>query len=132
MELICNAKLAALLAPNQIAISCGTNEGVELGDIVTIRQSVEITDPDTQEPLGSVLMHVAKLKVSLAMEKASVAYITDKVAQPLGSTLFGSLSGSLLKGMTLSKIEADAKTVWVQVGWPVSVERPDQRADIDQ
>jgi hypothetical protein len=131
MKSVCNGKVAALLAENQLAINCGSNQGVEKGDVVHVKRSVEIRDPDTKETLGSVLLQVVTLRVSLVMDRASVAYVTDRVLNPITQTSMprilggASLPGSSFKTLTLDAIQENAKTALVQIGWPVQIERPD-------
>jgi Flagellar assembly protein T, C-terminal domain len=67
-------KIAKILSPSKVVLAAGAQEGVlegmqfaiyELGDV--------ILDPETQQPLGQLELHKARVKVSQVQEHLSVA-----------------------------------------------------------
>ncbi len=67
------AKVATILSSYEAALSKGTSDGVQIGDVATIYELVTITDPDTGEPLGAVKKPRLKMEITDAQEKFSVA-----------------------------------------------------------
>lgn len=83
------AKVAQIITPTSLAINAGSNEGVTAGDSVTLFRIVEVADPETREPLGSVRVPRLHLEVTFAQEKFSVAQVTDRASNSFYSIALG-------------------------------------------
>lgn len=68
-------KVADVLTTREVAINRGTRDGVDVGMIFRILSTTgtEITDPDTEEVLGSVELTKVKVKVTIVQERMAVA-----------------------------------------------------------
>jgi hypothetical protein len=76
-------------------------------------REVQITDPDTQEPLGSVLVPKLSLQVNFVEEKFCVAEVTD-LADTGGNPAF-SIFVARMKVTTIRGL-ARSDTVLVEIG----------------
>ncbi|MFJ8792711.1 FlgT C-terminal domain-containing protein [Streptomyces sp. NPDC102462] len=113
-----NAKLAALVDDSRIAINAGSNKGVAEGDEVVLFRTVEVTDPDTGESLGSVDVRKLALEIELVREKMSVAIVTDIFVGDNEPTDFMStlLKPKRRKRVAFNVPRGDKRTVQVVVG----------------
>ncbi|MEU5725051.1 hypothetical protein ABZ783_24970 [Micromonospora sp. NPDC047738] len=95
------AKVAAIVSEHQLALNLGSNNGVEVDDVVEVIREVEVDDPDTKERLGVVRLIRLRLKVNHVQEKLCVALVTDQyVAQQTGVGLASLVPNRRLKKVT--------------------------------
>jgi len=118
------AKLAAIVDDSRAAINIGSVAGVDKGDRVTLFRTVEVTDPDTGESLGSVDVEKLHLEVELVQEKMCVAIVTDLF---YGDDEPTDLMSNLLrpkrrKRLALNVARGDKRTVKVAIGERARVE----------
>lgn len=128
--IVTQGKVADLIGASQIALNCGSNDGVEEGDTAKVQRRIEVKDPDTQEPIGAVMITVVTLEIFLVQPKMCVGRVTDRVESPPGfDFLFSQRSSAArvpsLKRVTLNPDAADGQTVLVEIGQTVTVERPE-------
>lgn len=82
--------VAAIPDTSQIVITGGSNDGLEIGDILEIRgESTPIKDPHTGEVLGNLPINKGTVRITEIHDKLSVC--TN--AAPAISPLLASLSG---------------------------------------
>jgi len=87
------AKLAQVVTSAQIAINAGSAKGVKRGDRAVIFRVVNIEDPDTKEPLGSVRVPRLVFKVTSVVDNFCLADVeTVDVDNPLASNVFSAVS----------------------------------------
>ena len=76
-------KVARVLNAREVAINVGSRDGVEVGMIFKIlsTKGSQITDPDTEDLLGSVELEKTRVKVIMVQERIAVAstYRSKKV-----------------------------------------------------
>ena len=68
-------KVAKVLSSIEVAINLGSHDGVHVGmafDVMNPKGN-DIIDPDTHEPLGSVLLPKIRVQVSQVQDRVSVA-----------------------------------------------------------
>jgi hypothetical protein len=70
-----DAKVARVMNETTIAINVGEDAGVEPGNLVVHWRTVDVTDPDTGETLGSVRLPNLRLEVSEVYERFSLARV---------------------------------------------------------
>jgi len=63
-----------------LALNAGTNQGVQLGDEVSVVDVHQIDDPDTHLRLGTVAITRLKLKVNHVQERLCTAVVTSRQA----------------------------------------------------
>jgi hypothetical protein len=73
-----DAKVAKVLSDRRIAINIGSRNGVNVGDSVVFYEDVDVADPDTSEPLGSVRLRRLTMDVELVQDRLSVAVVRLK------------------------------------------------------
>lgn len=68
-------KVARILSTREIALTVGTRDGVQVGMIFEVLdpKAEDITDPDTEEVLGSIRRPKIRVKVTQADERVSLA-----------------------------------------------------------
>jgi hypothetical protein len=131
MRRIAQGKIAKVLNDAQIAITCGTDMQVEIGDQVRVMDNVEITDPDTGEYLGSILVQVIILRVNFVMAKAATAMVVQRASGSYSSLMSPIFSQNPLLKLTSDVIEVDSRHVLVTVGQTVIVERREDSSKLD-
>lgn len=120
MNSVSTAKVAAIITESQVALNAGSNEGVQVGDEVTLYKVVQVADPETKEPLGTVAVPKLELRVEHVQEKLSVASVTEEYdaddvpSGPMNKILFG--RGMLYKRVTTNRGDVNRRTVFVKVG----------------
>lgn len=107
------AKLAQVLTNVTAAINVGSDDGVNIGDVAVIANLIEVTDPVTQEVLGSVAVDRVRTKVISVQERVSVVKVTDTYKKS---------DSRYLKTMTEDLDMEDYSTVFVRRGDHVTVE----------
>jgi hypothetical protein len=123
------AKVAGVVAADQLSFNAGHNSGIQVGDSVMLRRAIEVTDPDTGEKLGEVFFPRLRLKVNLSSEKFSVARVEDRV------TVRGFADKSpvrRLKSVTLNPDEESSMTVLVYLGENAVFTREESEESGDQ
>jgi hypothetical protein len=126
MKTVTEGKVASILSESQIAINVGSNAGVRLDDSVRVLRQVEIRDPDTNELLGSILLHVVGLKVNFVIERTATAIVVEHLVSnsaSISSSIFG---GNPLITLTTKLSEVDSQTVHIAKGQRVVIERQEQ------
>ena len=79
-------RIAQILNSREVALNVGSNKGVEIGmlfDIVTLG-GYEITDPDTDEILGSLDKPKVRVRVVSVQDRLSVATTYRKMRENIG------------------------------------------------
>lgn len=110
-----DAKVANVVGANQLAMNAGSAQGVEIGDTVLLYRTVDVQDPDTGEPLGSVLLPKLNLRVNHVQRRLCVAVVTDAVASDTPYINITRLSTT--KEVTTDSSQADSRnTVFVKIG----------------
>jgi hypothetical protein len=124
--LVTKAKVSGVVAESQIALNKGENDDIKLDDQVTLYRSVEVTDPDSGERLGSVQFPRLKLKVNLVATLYCVAVVTDyrPDAEP-----FNPIRVRRLKRVTEDPDEASANVVYVKRGEEATVRREQDESE---
>ena len=88
-------KVARVLNAREVAINVGSGDGVEVGMIFKIlsAKGSQITDPDTEEILGSVELEKTRVQVIMVQERIAVAstYRSKKVNVGGTGPSFGAL-----------------------------------------
>lgn len=109
-------KVARVLNEREIAINLGRANGVTVGmyfDVIHPK-GLEIEDPDTGEPLGSIDLPKVRVRVMEAKEKLSVATIYRKKKVNVGGTgglsPLGPFARSLMPPEWVTKYETLHKT----------------------
>jgi len=130
------AKIARVINEKEIAFNKGLNDGVAEGDIATVRETLEVLDPDSGEVLGSVSVVKVRLDIFLVMEKISVGRVTDRARRPgsdegllLNVAL---LSNTVTKQVTEERDLADWRTVHVEKGQLVWIDSPPKKEAEDE
>ncbi|MFY1703539.1 hypothetical protein ACN28G_17665 [Micromonospora sp. WMMA1923] len=72
------AKVATIVSEHQLALNAGSDQGVELNDVVHVIREVDVDDPDSNERLGTVRIVRLRLKVNYIQNKLCVAIVTDQ------------------------------------------------------
>ena len=139
-------KVARVLNTREIAINVGTAKGVTVGmyfDVIDPHYQ-DITDPDTNEMLGSIEYPKVRVKIIHVLEKLSLATTYRKERANIGGTRknisLGPFARSLMpptwveKYETLGKTEKtkdvlDEKDSYVNVGDPVVQTIEDDEAE---
>ena len=102
---IAKGKVATIVNEDQVAVNVGSNSGVEVSDLLTIRREVKVTDPDTKEPLGTVSLVRLRLQITLVSDSFSVGTIIDQTP----SNLFaGILAAQVKHTKTVSSVATAA------------------------
>ena len=70
---IADGKVATIVSPRQIAINVGANKEVKQGDLVTVYNRIDVSDPVSHEDLGDVLITKVKLRITVVYARFSVA-----------------------------------------------------------
>lgn len=84
------SKIAQLITATQVAFNAGSKKGVKVGDYVTLYRTVDLEDPETKEPLGTVRVPRLLLRVNLVQEKFCVAeVITSDIDNPTAVSTYG-------------------------------------------
>lgn len=101
-------RVARVLSSRELALNVGANNGVELGmkfDVLDPKGD-SITDPETQEKLGSVPRPKVRVKVILVQERLSVAATYRiKKAQISGIGLGTSALSGLFSQRLVDRVE---------------------------
>jgi hypothetical protein len=79
---ILTGKVAAILNSRELAINIGMNAGVEVDMVFKVLGEAKLSDPDTNEQLGSIRYEKGKVKIVTVEEKFSTArtfetYVTN-------------------------------------------------------
>ena len=118
-------KVAGLVSPTQITINIGRKQGVNVGDIVTVYRKVDVEDPDTKQPLGSLRFTKVRLTVELAAELYSLAQ-TFPLTADLYSQFFSRTGAVPPRQRITLGAATESGMVRIEIGDPVYVERPER------
>lgn len=111
------AKLAQIVTPTQLAFNAGSNKGVKLGDNVIFYRNVNIEDPDSKEPLGSVRVPRLMLKVSFLEDTFCVAdMMTSDLDSPASPNVFATARVKVTTSTSTSR-----NTATVNIGEEVTI-----------
>jgi len=110
-----NAKVARVMSALSIAINVGEDAGVAVGDKVVSWRFVDVTDPDTDDVLGSVRLVNLRLTISETHERFALA----RVEYETPNFLSGLFQPS--KVIASSERALDESAVVLNVGDPVTV-----------
>lgn len=82
-------KVARVLSNSELALSGGSDLGIEQGDVVLVRKTVQIKDPDNGEVLGTVDQTRMRLSVSEVQDRFCLARVNVPSALTASLSLFG-------------------------------------------
>ena len=111
-EVVAKAKVATVLSASLIALNLGSAAGIREGDKVRLHNSIAVSDPDTAEELGTVRLIRATFSVTSVQERICVAVIEDRIPNAAGNFF----DPPKRKTITASAADADAKSLFVQLG----------------
>jgi hypothetical protein len=127
IEQVASGKTANIINKDRLAISVGEQDGVEVGDTVVVRHSVEITDPDSYAVLGVHHETRLRLRVVDVSEKFAIATVTDPTPAVGGiSALSAALDSTRVRRTKIiarSESAESESAVWVEPGEPVIITR---------
>ena len=110
-------KIARVLNAREIALNVGTTKGVTVGmSFDVMGASEDINDPDTGEVLGSIERPKARVEITHAQEKLSVAKTSHATRLQGGNstklriTAFGPVARALIPPSWVEKYENPQKT----------------------
>ncbi|MFC0681471.1 FlgT C-terminal domain-containing protein [Lysobacter korlensis] len=118
---VATAKVAGVVDETQLSLNQGTDSGIEVGDEVTLFRTVDITDPETDEPLGQVRLARLKLKVNTVAARYSICRVTDREPMPSSASI---LRTPKLKQVTDKSFEEGKNVILVHRGEEAVVRRP--------
>jgi len=118
---IADGKAATIVSPTQLAINLGKDTGVEVGDIVYVRRSVNIQDPDGSGSLGILHQTRLRLKITTVADGFSVATVTEPA--PRVGTMLEITRVNRTKTIAEYDSQSNESAVWVVPGEPVAVLR---------
>lgn len=112
-------KIAKILSPTKVVLAAGAEQGVREGMVFVIYELGDaVADPETQEPLGQLELHKARVKVSQVQGRLSVATTLPRevegllLANPFRQTVYPQLP---LDQSVATAVEEDRKLT-VKVG----------------
>jgi hypothetical protein len=87
--------VAAILTDRELAINLGSDNGVKAGMKFAVLNSkgLDITDPTTEEPIGSIAIPKVIVEVSRVEPRVSVARTFKKRRRNIGGQGLGGLAG---------------------------------------
>ena len=71
------AKVASVLDSTLVAFNKGSHVGVKEKDLIVLWRTADLTDPDTNDPLGKLKMEALRLSVVHVQEALCVGQITS-------------------------------------------------------
>jgi hypothetical protein len=119
------AKVAKVISEYEAALTAGSEQGVKPGDIATIFREIEVTDPDSGEPLGTVERPAVRLEIIEVRPKMSVGQTYETVAQKEGD-IFDVFFRQGTQRIRLTETEqtVDRRTVLISGNMPAEIIRP--------
>jgi hypothetical protein len=120
------AKVARVLNETEVALTAGSSDGVDVGDIATIYRSTTVVDPDTEEELGVVRRPALRLEIVEVQDRLSVGRTFELVETDALSSLavgFSDPSERIVR-VTRSASGQDWRTVFVRRGSDVEITTP--------
>lgn len=121
------AKLANIIDARQLAFNAGTNVGIGIGTTAQMYRTVEISDPDTNEPLGTIRIPKLGLRVNFVQEKFCIAEVTDLATEEGDSYSSSIFAGR--KKVTNIRGAARSDTVYVEIGEEAKFSIPDKKSE---
>jgi hypothetical protein len=120
------ARVARVLNEQEVALTAGSAEGVDVGDIATIYRSTTVVDPDTEEELGVVRRPSLRLEIVEVQDRLSVGRTFEFVDTDALTSLSLSLSdpSDRIVRVTGTASERDWRTVFVKRGSDVEITAP--------
>ncbi len=128
-----DARVATVLSRRDVAFNAGSDQGVEEGDIATVVQQTEVTDPETRESLGLVRRAAVRLRIIEVQPKLSVGrtYETIRPQSAFGGITFA-VDQEIVQ-VTGSASGADYRTVQVRPGDEVEIEHaPEPEQEVEE
>ena len=126
---VVRAKVATIVSDDQIAINTGSKSGVKIGDTLTIRREVRVTDPDTKEDLGTVSLIRLRLRITMVSESFSIGTVTDEAPSETFGALLNATRVKRFKSVTAISSQATDTTIYVTPGEIAIVTRALDDAD---
>ena len=82
MKIQITGKVAKVLSSQEVAINLGSHDGVRVGMAFNVMnpKGDDIKDPDTHEPLGSVVLPKIRVRVSQVHDRVSVATTSHSIS----------------------------------------------------
>lgn len=124
------AKIATVISQYELALTAGAEDGVQVGDIATMYDVIDVTDPDDETVLGQIKRPALRLQISEVQARISVGTAYEIARPRTDSDLAAifSMDAPSRVQITTSLSETDFRTVYVKVGDEVEIE-PTDRAD---
>lgn len=121
-------QVAIVLDAEQIAINKGSNDGVAIGDTVTLLREVKIPDPTRPGTfLGTAFVKKGSLTVESVHDKFSVARVEQVRSNKNSGLLFAGYERAF--SMVDNPMKEGEKRIHVKVGTPVDVFISDEIID---
>ncbi len=124
-----DGKVAAVLGPQAAALNIGGDAGVETEDIATVYDVVQIKDPDTGDMLGEVRVPKVRLRIYIVQPRLSIGRTYEIVAQEEPSMWLLQGSSQPLQRITENQDATDWRSIYVKVGDPVIISKPQTKAE---
>ena len=102
-----HGKIARVLNSREVALNIGSMNGVTVGMYFDVIDPTgkDITDPDTDEILGSIERQLVRVKVIQVREKLSLASTYKRKSVNVGGLGFGYVSRALMPAEWVTKYE---------------------------
>jgi len=132
--MVVEAKVAAIISNREAAFNVGSDSGVEVGHNATIYRVIDVEDPDTGAPLGSVRRPRVRFTITHVQDSLSVGRVLGVVTrpEPQGSLFFGVRPSTSTEKESLRLTDdpkgTDYRTVHVRIGESVEIESPTEEA----
>ena len=106
-------RVAAVLNSRQLIINRGSDHSVEPGMCFSVLEELNVTDPDTGEPLVDIPREVVKVRVIDVHPRYAVAHTYETYSVPAPGRFGGGLQslGQTYTRVRLLQTPADAQTV---------------------
>lgn len=123
---VVEAKVAAVLSESKLAFNIGSDAGVKTGGRALVQRRVTVTDPDTQEELGTVMITVLTLRITQVEPRFCVGDVTDVTGQQSGIISSVFINRPRKKIVATSFEETAGESVFVGPSDPAYIEIEDQ------
>jgi hypothetical protein len=118
------ARVATILTESEVAINAGSDSGVATGDRVTVYKKVDISDPETDELLGTVHVPIIRLAIISVQPRLSIAEVIELQDIEGQQLNFLTRAQAREKRVVQRSVEAKAGiSVYVPVGAPVIISK---------
>lgn len=126
------AKVAQIVGRQEVAFNKGSVDGVEVGAIARLMRAVEVTDPDNQEVIGTVLRAVARFRISEVQDRLCVGESLDLVQLPPSTVVQFTPTLPVRRSVTNDPKKANSSTLYVRIGTRAAIDPPEEPASADK